>query len=156
MCVAFFFNRKDPHGALAIKQVVHRVLVPRLTRSDRKGSTMLKRSSVAPSPCLRSFSPDPSGSAGRCGAGATPHRSWSRCRTPGPDALSPGGLGVSEGGGMHIHQPSRLGHLGKGLQQQVSPTTSRIARNNLFVNAKVFCLLLFVAKSGHDRYYHQV
>ena len=59
VCVAFSFNRKDSHGALAIKQLVHRVLVPRLTRSDRKGSTMLKRSSVAPSPCLRSFRPWP-------------------------------------------------------------------------------------------------
>ena len=44
VCVTFFFlNRKDSHGALAIKQLVHRVLVPRtstshrLTRSDRKG-----------------------------------------------------------------------------------------------------------------------
>ena len=133
VCVAFFFNRKDSHGALAIKQLWHRVLnqeLPRLTRSDRKGSTMFKRSSVAPSPCLRSFSPAPSGSAGRCGGGATPHRSWSRCRTPGQDLRSPGGLGVSKGCGMHIHQPSHLGHLRKGLQQQVSPTTSRIMRNN--------------------------
>ena len=40
------------------------------------------------------------------------------------------GLGDSEGCGMNIHQPSHLGHLGKGQQQQVSPTTSRIMRNN--------------------------
>ena len=131
LCVCrLLFNRKDSHGALAIKQLWHRVLVPRLTRSDRKGSTMLKRSSVAPSPCLRSFSPAPSGSGRRCGGGAMPHRSWSRCRTPGQDLRSPGGLGVSKGCGMHIHQPSHLGHLRKGLQQQVSPTTSRIMRNN--------------------------
>ena len=92
VCVAFFFNRKDSHGALAIKQLWHRVLnqeLPRLTRSDRKGSTMFKRSSVAPSPCLRSFSPAPSGSGRRCGGGAMPHRSWSRCGTPGQDLRSP-------------------------------------------------------------------
>ena len=85
---------------------------------------------VQSGPWIRSFSPAPSGSAGRCGAGATPHRSWSRCRTRGPDWSSPGGLGDSEGCGTNIHQPSHLGHLRKGLQQQVSPTTSRIMRNN--------------------------
>ena len=171
VCVAFFFNRKDSHGALAIKQLWHRVLnqeLPRLTRSDRKGSTMFKRSSVAPSPCLRSFSPAPSGSAGRCGGGAMPHRSWSRCRTPGQDLRSPGGLGDSKGCGMHIHQPSHLGHFEKrvaaaGFTFPVSVCECESCTTpgpgatpkEVATSCASEAFIFFLPKSGHDRYCHQ-
>ena len=55
---------------------------------------------------------------------------------------------------MNIHQPSHLGHLRKGLQQQVSPTTTRIMRKqpnaslSQFVNAQVALHSLQPGMSG--------
>ena len=130
MCRLFF----PQHGALAIKQLRHRVLDQRSSTSHPVGSEGLDDAqevfsraqpvSQVVQPCTERLS---RAMRRRCNA-SSKREQMSNSRTGLIIARGPWRLRRvwDEYPSALIH----LGHLRKGLQQQVSPTTSRIMRNN--------------------------
>ena len=116
LCVCrLLFNRKDSHGALAIKQLWHRVLDQRSSTSHPVGSEGLDDAQEVFSRaqpvsqvfqlCTERLS---RAMRRRCNASSNLEQMSNT------KVSSVRGLGDSEGRGTNIHQPSHLGHLRKG------------------------------------------
>ena len=135
MCVSpSFSTEKTQHGALAIKQLSASGVRPKKFHVSPGRIGRARR-------CSRGLQSRPARVSGRSALHRAAQQGDAaevqRLIEAGADVelqdrtdYRQGALETPKGVGCISHQPSHLGHLRKGLQQQVSPTTSRIMRNN--------------------------